>query len=572
MSVGNALQTVVFDDNDLVLVLGENLDMGGNDNRNGTGKTTILNALSYSLFGTALTNIRKENLINKTNEKGMYVKVHFELNGKEFKIERGRKPNLFKIVVNNEELDQDESDEAQGDSRQSQQYLEKELGMSHSMFKNIIALNTYTTPFLSMKGSEQREFIEQLLGITKLSEKAEILKALVKDTKDAVKEEEFRIKAMQQANINIENNINSTILKSNAWEKSHSKTIDDLTASLETLSLIDIDVELEMHKVLKDISVKEYEVNSLKKDLTSINREISLYTSSLNAAKINLSKIVESKECPTCGQGLTEDHAHLNEDLEDKVKDLEEKIKKKQEEAKVILTKIESIDVPTKPVTFYRTLDEVYQHKTSIDTIANALDSELRAKNPHLDHIELLKTSLTEVDFDQINKLVSTRDHQEFLLKLLTSKDSFIRKKIIDQNLAYLNNRLTHYLVKMGLPHDVKFMSDLEVHISEHDRELDFDNLSRGERTRLILSMCWSFRDVFESLNFKINMMYVDELIDNGLDTSGVEAALSVLKHMARDQKRNVFLVSHREELLGRVDTVLRVTKEGGFTSFSIEE
>jgi DNA repair exonuclease SbcCD ATPase subunit len=170
-----------------------------------------------------------------------------------------------------------------------------------------------------------------------------------------------------------------------------------------------------------------------------------------------------------------------------------------------------------------------------------------------------------------MNELCKLRDHQDFLMKLLTNKDSFIRKKIIDQNLAFLNHRLAHYLTEIGLPHTVKFKSDLEVEISMYGKEFDFDNLSRGERTRLILSLSWSFRDVFENMNDKINLLFVDELLDNGLDTSGVESAVAILKKMGRDNKRNIYLISHRDELLGRIPNVLKVIKEGGFTTIETD-
>jgi DNA repair exonuclease SbcCD ATPase subunit len=154
------------------------------------------------------------------------------------------------------------------------------------------------------------------------------------------------------------------------------------------------------------------------------------------------------------------------------------------------------------------------------------------------------------------------------LLKLLTNKDSFIRKKIIDQNLAYLNNRLTYYLDKLGLPHSVVFQNDLNVEITQLGQDLDFDNLSRGERNRLILGMSFAFRDVWESLYQKINLLFIDELIDSGMDTAGVEGSLAVLKKMGRDGDKNVFLISHKDELIGRVNYVMRVVKENGFTSY----
>ena len=140
MSVGNATQGINFDRKDLTLVLGENLDLGGDGSRNGTGKTTIINALSYALYGTALSNIRKDNLVNKTNGKNMLVSLDFSVGGKDFKIERGRKPNLLRFYVNNEE--QAATDNAQGDSRETQDSIEQMLGLSHDMFKHILALNT----------------------------------------------------------------------------------------------------------------------------------------------------------------------------------------------------------------------------------------------------------------------------------------------------------------------------------------------------------------------------------------------------------------------------------------------
>jgi DNA repair exonuclease SbcCD ATPase subunit len=185
--------------------------------------------------------------------------------------------------------------------------------------------------------------------------------------------------------------------------------------------------------------------------------------------------------------------------------------------------------------------------------------------------VDMQQSAMQQIVYDQLNNLVRVQDHQEFLLKLLTSKDSFIRKKIIDQNLSYLNSRLTHYLDRIGLPHTVTFQNDLTVLIEELGRELDFDNLSRGERNRLILSMSWAFRDVFESLYQPINLLFIDEMIDNGLDTQGVENALALLKHMSRERHKSIWLVSHRDELAGRVENILKVVKEGGFTSYNTD-
>jgi len=200
------------------------------------------------------------------------------------------------------------------------------------------------------------------------------------------------------------------------------------------------------------------------------------------------------------------------------------------------------------------------------------LENRSAETDPYSEQIEEMKhQALQEVNYDLINELTRLQEHQDFLYKLLTNKDSFVRKRIIDQNLSYLNSRLTHYLDRIGLPHQVIFQNDLSVEITELGRDLDFDNLSRGERNRLILSMSWAFRDVWESLYKPINLLFIDELVDAGMDTSGVENALSLLKQMARERHKSVWLVSHKDELAGRVSNILKVIKENGFTSYNTD-
>ena len=574
MSIGNVTQSINFSSNDLVLVLGENLDLGGNDNRNGVGKSTIVNALSYALYGSALTNIKKDNLINKSNMKHMLVTLTFEINGVNYKIERGRKPGIFKFIKDGVEKETDE-DESQGEGRHTQEEIVKLIGISHDMFKHILALNTYVEPFLALRSNDQRVIIEQLLGITKLSEKAEKLKEEGKITKDEIKEEEFRIVAATEANKRIEANIKGLESKSASWETSKSSRIETLQKSIMEMLGINIENEISLHKSKKEVEDLTAEYRSLTKELAGLEKDVTDYTKSLSRLDKVLASSVE-KICPTCNQEMdkeTHDKVHneyVAQHLESQRK-LQEK-SAKRDEVKALSTSVASL-IPELPETFYDTVDEAYNHKTTLDTLGNSLSKELESVNPFTDQIESLRCDgLQEINFDKLNQLVKLRDHQDFLLKLLTSKDSFIRKKIIDQNLTFLNHRLAHYLTDIGLPHAVKFKSDLEVEISMYGKEFDFDNLSRGERTRLILSLSWAFRDVYESMNDKVNLLFIDELVDNGLDSSGVEASLAILKKMARENKRNIFLISHRDELIGRVSNVLKVVKEGGFTSLETSE
>ena len=573
MSVGNQTQAVNFGREQLTLVLGENLDQGGDDSgsRNGTGKTTIVNALSFALFGNALTNIKKDNLINKINNKNMLVTLTFEKDGNKYKIERGRKPTIMKFYVNNQEQSIESSDDSQGDMRETQKDIDELLGMSHDMFKHIVALNTYTEPFLSLKANEQREIIEQLLGITLLSEKADLLKEQIRITKESIFQETADIEASKKSNEKIQISITGLETRQSAWYSQQKTDCEKITKSITELQSVDIDRELEQHAKLKQYDEHAAKIKSLNKEKATLetaviqaDKSVTKYTKEVEQLK--------NKTCPACEQGL---HSHKHEEMtssaEKNITDAMLYLQGVSDSYASVLQELETIgDINGRPKTYYDIVEEALKHQNNLTSLEAALIKRTDEVDPYQEQIDDLKhTAIQEISWDNINLLNSMKDHQEFLLKLLTNKDSFIRKKIIDQNLAYLNNRLTYYLDKMGLPHQVSFLNDLNVEITQLGQDLDFDNLSRGERNRLILGLSWSFRDVWESLYQSINLLFVDELIDNGLDANGVENALGVLKKMARERKKNIFLISHKDELIGRVNNVLKVIKENGFTYYA---
>ena len=574
MSVGNATQGIDFDRRDLTLVLGENLDLGGDDGgaRNGTGKTTIINALSYALFGTALTNIKKDNLINKTNSKHMLVTIDFECEGMTYRIERGRKPNVLKFYVNDAELET-KDDNSQGDSRETQQEIERLLNMSHDMFKHIVALNTYTEPFLSLKANDQRTIIEQLLGITMLSDKAETLKEQNKATKDAIQKEEFRIKAVGDANKRIQDQIDALVRRQVMWQRKKEEDCAALQAAYDQLAELDIEVELNAHKALAVYNEKFKKIAELNRWIKQCETDERRETKLIEQLKTEIASL-ENHTCHSCGQAF---HDEKQEQvLEDKRKTL------KETALQVLATNSQWLEhttaltelgaVSNKTTTFYATESDAFEHRSSMGSVLTQLSAKQAEADPYAEQIkDMQETAVEEITYNTINELTRIKEHQEFLLKLLTNKDSFIRKKIIDQNLSYLNARLGYYLDRIGLPHTVKFQNDLTVSIEELGRELDFDNLSRGERNRLILSLSWAFRDVWESLYQPINLLFIDELVDSGMDASGVENALAILKKMSREGKKSVWLVSHKDELAGRVNNILTVVKENGFTSYNTD-
>ena len=573
MSVGNQTQAIDFDKGQLTLVLGENLDLGGDDSgaRNGTGKTTIINGLSYGIYGQALTNIKRDNLINKINSKGMLCTVTFEKDGVEYHIERGRKPNLLKFSINGQEQDLEDLDESQGDSRETQKSIEEMIGMSHEMFKHLVALNTYTEPFLALKPNDQRSIIEQLLGITLLSEKAENLKEQLRLTKDAISTENTRIETVKASNERIQQSIDSLERKQKLWEEQKETSVENLRKSIDRLSTIDIDVEITAQKSLVEWTANKKErdnlVSLIAKQTATLDKEQKL----LDKLETELTALADHK-CHSCGQDL---HDSKHEDMvaakNTQAGESRTSLTEHQTELAAFNEALELVgELGACPQVHYDSLEQALNHKNSLAVLEKDVETKQAETNPYLEQIEELKnTAVQEISWDHANDLVRVKEHQEFLYKLLTNKDSFVRKRIIDQNLAFLNQRLTYYLDKIGLPHIVEFQNDLSVIITQLGQDLDFDNLSRGERNRLILSMSWAFRDVWENLYHSINLLFIDELVDSGMDSSGVESSIAVLKRMTRERDKNVFLISHRDDLTSRVNHVLKVIKENGFTSYS---
>ena len=672
LSIGQVTQAVDFDKKDLTLILGENLDLGGDGARNGTGKTTLIQGLSYALFGVPINDIRKDNLVNRTNGKNMMVTLEFNVNGTEYKIERGRKPNILKFYVNN--VQEKGSEDQQGENKETQAAIERVLNMTPEMFRHIVVLNTYSQPFLALKNNEQKDIIEQLLGITLLSEKAEVVKELIRNSKDNIQSEEFRVKAIEEANKRVKEQIDAIKRRQTLWLKKHDEDLANYALAYDELLKIDIDTELLAHKELvvwnkqkqeqdtynalvarstawqqkhdTDVSIahkayllkNEYDIdselkswNDLKEWLVaeseqkSIASAIDTQSKSITKEKKLIEKLerevkeLEDHKCYACGQDF-HDEKHeqvtkekttlldsaraellqletslsINKSLVSElgtkptpsykteaeairhggdVSNLKKVWEDKKQESKPFseqLSELTPIVLGTQPVTHYDTEREAVEHRGKVSAILQQIQNKAEETDPYAEQVaDMESQALQSIDFEAINKLTKTMEHQKFLLDLLTSKDSFVRKKIIDQNLSYLNARLTHYLDKIGLPHNVIFKNDLQVEITELGRELDFDNLSRGERNRLILGLSFAFRDVWENLYAPINTLFIDELIDSGLDTQGVENSLAILKDMSRRRHKSIWLVSHREELAGRVPNVLKVVKENGFTSYA---
>lgn len=575
LSVGNATQAVNLDQDGLTLVLGENLDQGGGGSRNGVGKTTLIQAIFYALYGIPLTSIKKDNLVNKTNQKAMAVSLDYTVGDKTYRIERGRKPTFLRFYVDDGLVNSPETDESHGESKWTQKEIEKSIGsMSHNLAKHILALHVKTTPFLSSSAKDQKDIIEELLGITQLSSKSDQLKELVKEIRDEIKIEEIRIKTITDSNAKIQQHINDLKFRGMTWEREHQKKLETLAFKITKMEEVDIEKELESHTKLGEWSVLQNELSRINTDLQHISKAKNMLGLQVKSLAQQL-KSAEDHKCHACGQDL---HDEKHDQM---ITDIKNKYETAQEEFNLIAGEVSSLEssleakanelmaLGDEPQLVYQSIKQAYEHKSLLEKLQSDLVRESAIESPYIDQIaNLSETGIQDISYDYLNELTKLKEHQDFLLKLLTNKDSFIRKKIIDQNISYLNHRLNHYLEKLALPHEVVFQSDLSVEILHLGRDYDFDQLSNGESTRLVLSLAWAFRDVWESMNQHLNLMLIDELVDSGMDSQGMDNALDILKRSTRERPNNIFLISHKDELVSRVGKILLVQKENGFTTF----
>jgi DNA repair exonuclease SbcCD ATPase subunit len=425
MSVGNSTQAVNFDRRDLTLVLGENLDLGGDGSRNGTGKTTIINALSYALYGQALSNIRKDNLVNKTNNKNMLVGLDFVVNNQEYRIERGRKPNVLKFYVNNEQ--QTVTDEAQGDSRETQDAIESVLGISHDMFKHILALNTYTEPFLSLKANDQRTIIEQLLGITLLSERADSIKDQNRVTKENIQQEEFRIRAVQEANKRIEEQIEALRRRQQLWATKHEEEVNKLNTALEELKKIDIDAEIQAHKDHKVWEQRRKDINELATQISRTKLDLGREQKSVTKLESELAQL-ESHTCHTCGQAF-HDSKHESV-LESKKKDLAGAREASQEHSRILAeletthTALGTLGKP--PKMFYDAEEDAIHHRSSLAALEKQLTEKQAETDPYGEQIdEMTGKALQTVSYDPLNNSNKTTRTSGFLAQTTDQQRQF---------------------------------------------------------------------------------------------------------------------------------------------------
>jgi len=560
LSFGQNRNEVDFSEPGTVLIEGKNLDTNG---ANGSGKTSIINALCYVLFNKPFDSISLQRLINSTNATKntlMQVGISFTKGLDEYEIVRSRGESQSTFVTRNGE------DITPGKGvMECDALIESIIGISYDMFTKTVIFSGNSQAFLSLPISQQRSQIEELLNITMLSEMAVKLKEQIKTCEGDIKVQEAVIKQQQQLVELQQKHILEAEKRIEKWELAKTKDIDLLKKELSLVSEDDLELEQQNHALRDQLQL---EAEQLKAKISPVNTAVSALTQSLRKLKSEQEHLQEAK-CPYCLQAYAESPDKLSvleksihkteADLLDKQKTLATHNLEMQELAVYLAETVAKITKPN--------LEQLLKARQNAAITKQKIVDLQASNNPHISTLEqLLMEDEVTVDSAKIDVLKKRLEHQQFLLKLLTSKDSFIRKRIINRSIPFLNNRINHYTASLGLPHIVKFDADMSCSVSEFGRELDFGNLSAGEKRRVNTALSLAFRDVLHHLHSKINILLIDEL-DGQLDPSGIDAITNILKSKSRDEQLAVYVISHHPMIEGRLDKKMVVTKEHGFST-----
>ena len=564
LSFGNQLTTVDLNQYGSTLIQGENVDANSN---NGAGKTTIINALCYAFYNKPFDNISLQRLINSTNatkNTQMEVRVIFEKGEDEYEIYRQRGESFnIQVFMNGDDITLDSVAE-------NDRLVEEIIGISYELFTKIIIFSGNSTPFLMMPVKQQRDQIEELFNITILTEKAVKLKEFIKKTEGDINIQEAVLKEQEAQIALYEKQLKDAAIRVSRWEEDRLNQIVKIKKNLEVYQAVNIEEEKELHTLTqaleKQLAVIESQMGITNKDKTAL-------TSEIKKLQGELSHLTDDK-CPYCLQqyaGAADKLVEKHESLarrEAKLAQVDETLGNSQTVANELREQI----ALAKSAMHYQSISAAVKAESEAQTAEQKIKELETTANPHIEaHEQLKRQVMKAVTYDSLDTLRKELEHQQFLLKLLTDKNSFIRRRIINKTIPFLNNRLIIYTKELGLPHIVKFDDDMSCTVSEYGRELDFGNLSSGEKKRVNLSLSLAFRDVLHHLHARVNNLFIDE-IDASLDGSGVENVFRLLKQKARDDNLSLWIISHRPEAVGRFDRTVIVRKQNGFSQIVEED
>ena len=554
LSTGNHPTTVDLNTNQSTLIIGTN----------GAGKSTILDALTFVLYGKSFRKINKAQLINSTNDKGCLVEIEFDVNSVNWKIKRGIKPNIFKLYRNDEELDQSHS------ALDQQKWLEQNvLKMNYKSFTQIVILGSSTfIPFMQLPTSARREVVEDLLDIKIFSSMNDVIKGRIRKIRDEVKTLDLKKESLKDK-VDMQKNFIDTIEKQNKGDiQSRLNKIDKLNKDIENCfgqsmekenSLTDLRQQLDS---VDDAQQRLREFGSIKGKLSQkiqiIVKEHKFFT--------------DNTVCPTCEQTIEESfRVNRISDSQSKAQELREGYEKLQDAIKneelresqfkklssLISNTLNDISSFNVQITGYQ--KQISGLESEIQTITNQIEN----RNTEHEKLEELRDNLDKT-YDDLVKRKDNISYHDFIYSLL--KDGGVKAKIIKKYLPLINQQVNKYLQKMdfyiNFKLDEEFNETVESPIHE---DFSYASFSEGEKMRIDLSLLFTWREIARVKNsVNTNLLIMDEVFDSSLDGFGTDDFLKIIRYIIKDA--NIFVISHKTGMEDKFDDVVKFEKHKGFS------
>jgi len=531
---------------------------------NGSGKSTMLDALTFALFNKPFRKINKSQLINTANEKDTLVEVEFSVNSRDYLVRRGIKPNIFDIEVNGEALHR------QADDRSNQKILEENiLKVNYKSFTQIVILGSSTfVPFMQLTGSNRREVIEDLLDIRIFSTMNNLMREKMREKRDGLKtlslrKDNIQDKMVMQKNFMAELDAQrkTGIQASNEKIKLHSIEVDTLLENTETKT-VGVSKLIKEQETVTGAGKKLKKLNTLKGKLsnrvTTITKEHKFFS--------------DNTVCPTCTQGIEEDF-RLNriadaqtkaKELQSGYKELEGAIQKEEERERQFTQLSQEISKLNNDISQNNTKISGFQRQIrDLESEIQTITDQLQNRNTEHEKLAEFKKNLKDT-IDDLSDQREQLNHYDFAYSLL--KDDGVKTKIIKKYIPVINQQVNRYLQLMdfyiNFHLDEEFNETVRSPIHE---DFSYASFSEGEKMRIDLALLFTWREIARMKNsVNTNLLIMDEVFDSSLDGFGTEEFLKIIKFVIKDA--NIFVISHKSDLHDKFDNVIKFDKVKGFS------
>ena len=555
LSTGNSPNKVLLNRSASTLIVG----------KNGDGKSTILDALCFALFGKPFRNINKSQLINSINQKQCMVSIEFSIGSSEYKINRGIKPNVFEIFQNGNLLNQEAA------SKDYQKILEQQiLKLNYKTFTQVVILGSASfVPFMQLPSGQRRDVIEDILDIRIFSTMNQLLKEKIQATKEELTNVESQIQISKSA-VESQQKIISSLVTSKKEQldsirsriAANESEIRSTTAALEELS----NRAAELRASISDKQSISEQISSFRETLVQVNQKVSDLTEKVAFFSSN-------DQCPSCAQNIPHEHKEqiggvLQEDLQQNQTE-KTNIKSKLDALTTRLTEIDNV------VTQINDLNIDISTKNSSVSTLNSQNSkllvEIETTKSNTESIDVEKTKLKELaksamqHLDRKTVLSEERTIQEISATLL--KDTGIKTAVIREYLPAMNKLINMYLQAMDFYVHFELDEAFNETIKSRFRdEFTYASFSEGEKMRIDLAILFTWRQIAKMKNsVNTNLLVLDEIFDSSLDTSGTDYFLSVMNQLG--EKTNVFVISHKgDQLFDKFHSVIKFEKKNDFS------